>query len=331
LKYRPIARKAALVTATDIGSARTLIAMPFSRSGFADDTDYERFALDRLGPHRVRIAEPRLIYHDEANPEGGRRGSMIVKGGTAVEGAEGREDLRRSLRPLGFGAAYKVLDMLVEHVLRANGVVGPRMTFAQKRNALSTRPATLPVPLDSRPELWDRMAKVYVALEETRHAITHRRAQVTSSGDLEIYDDSRARIDTITTAEAAAFAAAVHALAEAVIDGDGDPRRAAIVAWHLNTLTSRHRLPQVPATDPDAGRRLLISDLIALESGFVRFHVARAHGIVTHQQPPSLWDLELRLGNRVFVGRWEDVPTAAGEQIDFHPASPPGWLSEQVA
>jgi hypothetical protein len=317
--------------ATDIRSGRTLVTMAFNPSEFADDTEYERFALDRLGAHRVRIAKPGLIYHDEANPEGGRRGSMIVKGGTAVMGAQAREELRRSLRPLGFGAAYKILDMLVEHVLRANGVAGPRMGFAKKRNALSTRPATLPVPLDGHPELWDRMAKLYVAFEETRHGITHRRAQVTSSGDLEIYDNSRARIDTITTAEAAAFAAAVHLLAEVIIDVDGDPRRAAIVAWHVNTLASRHGLSQLPAADPEAGRRLLISDVIPLESGIVRFDVVRAHRIVKHQQPPSLWDLELRLGDRVFVGRWEDVPTAAGDHIDFHPASPPGWLSEQVA
>jgi hypothetical protein len=67
----------------------------------------------------VRIAEPGLIYHDEASPEGGRRGSMTVKIGPAVMGAQARAKLRRSLRPLGFGSAYKILDMLVEHVVRA--------------------------------------------------------------------------------------------------------------------------------------------------------------------------------------------------------------------
>jgi hypothetical protein len=311
--------------------ARTLDHVVFNPTEFAGDTDYERFTLDRLGLHRVRISEPGLIYHDEANPEGGRRGSMTVKVGSAVMGAEAREELRRSLRPLGFGAAYKTLDMLVEHVLRANGVGGARVSFVQKRNALSARPVTLPVPLDGRPDLWDRMATLYLAFEEARHAITHRRAQVTESGDLEVYDNSRGLIDTIASAEVAAFAAAVHALAEAVIDVDRDGRRAAIVAWHLNTLAPRHGLPNLPGTDPEAGRRLLISDLVPLENGLVRFDVARAHGIVTHQQPPSLWDLELRMGGRVFVGRWEVVPTSAGDHIDFHPASPPAWLSEHAA
>jgi hypothetical protein len=134
--------------ATDIRSGRTPVTMAFNPRAFADDTDYERFALDRLGPHRVRIAEPGLIYHDEANPEGGRRGSMTVKGGTAVMGAQAREELRRSLRPLGFGAAYKILDMLVEHVLRANGVAGwraSRTSSWSSRCPNSSRDCVLPI------------------------------------------------------------------------------------------------------------------------------------------------------------------------------------------
>jgi hypothetical protein len=74
---------------------------------------------------------------------------------------------------------------------------------------------------------------------------------------------------------------------------------------------------------------MLITDLEPLEDGSVRFDVARARGIVNHQ-PPSLWDLELRAGGRVFGGRWEEVPNASGDEVDFHPASPPAWLSEQA-
>jgi hypothetical protein len=300
--------------------------MAFNPSQFADDTDFERFTLDRLGPHRVRVAEPGLIYRDEANPKG--RSSITVKLPSLVNDEAAREELRRSLRPVGFGAAYKILDMLVEHVLRANGLGPGPMDFKQKRKALSSRPATLPVPLDAHHDLWDRLAKVYVAFIEARHAITHRRAQVTQSGDLEGYDNHRALSDTFRSPEVAAFAAAVHAIAEAVIDVDADVRRTDIVAWHLNTLDARHGLPTLPATDPEAGRGLLVSDLLPLENGLLRFDVARARHITT-DQPPSLWDLELRANERVFVGRWEDVPNASDE-VEFHPASPPAWLSERA-
>jgi hypothetical protein len=173
--------------------------MAFNATDFADDTDFERFTLERLGPHRVRVGEPRASYHYETNPSGGGRSSISAEGGVAA-GARGREELRQSLRPLRFGAAYKVLDMLVVHVLQANGVT-PIENFTQKTKALAIRPASLPVPLDARPELWDRIAQTYIALKDARHAVTHRRAEVTPSGGLEVYDNNRAVTDTITGAE----------------------------------------------------------------------------------------------------------------------------------
>jgi hypothetical protein len=50
--------------------------MSFSAADFADDTDFERFALDRLGPHRVRLGEPGAVYHDEANPPRRRQANL---------------------------------------------------------------------------------------------------------------------------------------------------------------------------------------------------------------------------------------------------------------
>lgn len=301
--------------------------MAFNSADFANDTDFERFALDLLGPHRVRADEAGGIYHDEADPVGGgrRRSTIHLSGRISMGGGTAREELRQSLRPLGFGAAYKILDLLIEHVLRAKG---QRLNFKEKSSALAKRPASLPVPLDGRADVWDRIAAVYVALQDARHAVTHRRAQVASSGDLEIYANDRLLADTISGAELAAFAAAVHTLAEAVIDGDADPRRMNIVVWHMNTLRRRHRLPTLPAIDPDAGRRLLISDLTLIDGGLVQFDLARAHEIVAGQ-PTGLWDVELRAGGRVFVGRWEDVPNHE-TGIEFHPASPPDWLAEQA-
>jgi hypothetical protein len=279
--------------------------MPFNPNDFAEDTDYERFTLDRLGPHRVRIADPNFIYLDEADTGGGRRRSIRVTLTPAESGGQAREELLSSLRPVGFGAAYKILDMLVEHVLRANGARGRRLNFDQKTRALSARPASLPVPLDGHPELWERLAVLYAVFQDARHAVTHRRAQVTQSGDLEIYDNNRALTDTISRTELGAFAGAVHAIAAAVIDVDADKRQTSIVAWHLNKLVSRHGLPTLPAPDPDAGRRLLISDLALLENGLVRFDVASARGIVDHQQPPSL-------GTSSF-GRMAGFSSAAGK------------------
>lgn len=303
--------------------------MAFSPTDFADDTDFERLALELLGSYRVRVGKVGMIFHDEAHPAGGRRIAISASGGASL-GGRAREELRQSLSPLGFGAAYKILDVLAEHVLRANGVGGARLSFARKNQILATRPANLPVPLDGRPDVWDRITAVYMRLQDARHAVTHRRAQLGSNGDLEVYDDHRVVTDTISSAEIAAFVAAVHALAEAVIARDADHRRMNIVAWHLNKLSARHGLSVIAATDAEVGRRLLITELVSLDGGLARFDVGRAREIVAGQSPGP-WDLQLRAGTRVFVGRWEGVPDDGASTIDLHPDSPPAWLSEQVA
>jgi hypothetical protein len=299
----------------------------FSATDYAEDTDLERFVLDRLGTHRIRLAAPSAT-HDIRGRVAGVGGTVYVKVGAAVMGGGGRDELARSLRPLGFGAAYKVLDLLVEHVLRANGAGSGRLSFERKVASLERRPARLPVPLDGCPDLWDRLARTYANLQEARHAVTHRRAQASEAGDLEIYDDARMLIDTVSSGEISAFAAAVHATAELVIEGTSDARRLDIVTWHLNDLHLRHGLPRLPALDPNAYRRLLVMNLIELDDGQLRFDTALAKETVDGQEP-SLWDLQLHAGSRVFVGHWENVGNHENP-VDFHPASPPSWLSEEV-
>lgn len=298
--------------------------MAFSASQFAEDTDLERFVLDRLGTHRVRLDVPGSI-HDVR----GATGHITIRIGSVVSGTSLRDELQQSLRPLGFGAAYKILDMLIEHVLRANGASAGRLAFAMKVRALAMRPNTLPTPLDAQPALWLRLAALYVAFAEARHAVTHRRAQATVTGDLEVYDNARRLTDTIPSAEIEAFAAAVHTVAELVIDATDDRRRASIAAWSLNALGVRHGLAALAATDPNAARRLLVMNLESLEDGHLRFDTSLARQTIDGQAP-SLWDLRLHAGDRSFVGHWEDAPAGLTDDFAFHPASPPPWLSEEV-
>jgi hypothetical protein len=310
------------------GGYRGTCPVSFSAQDFAEDTEYERLVLERLGTHRVRPAAPDMIYHLESNPQGGASIHMTL--GPAETGARRAEELRQALQPLGFVAAYKILDMLVEHVLRANGAPSGRLTFAAKNALLSGATRNLPTPLDVHSDLWDRASTLHSAFVEARHAVTHRRAQVTSNGDLAVYDDQRRLIDTIRSGEVAAFAAAIHALGELVLDASDDARRTNIAAWYLNELQPRHGATPLQATDPMAGRGLLRADLTPISQG-VRFDVARARQAIERQQR-GYWDLELLLaGGRMFVGRWEDVPDQTASAFDFDPADPPDWLNEQVA
>jgi hypothetical protein len=300
--------------------------MAFGPSDFADDTDFERHTLTLLGTHRVRVPDPDFTYDIRGSRAGQGRQTLRVP---SLDRQGQSEALQESLRPIGFAAAYKTLDMLVEHVLRANGAPANRLRrFDQKSGLLTSRPTSPPIPLDTHPALWDRLAKLYREFQEARHAITHRRA-TPSGGDLRIYDDQRRPIDTVTSDEIGAFAAAVHALAELVIEGSADSRRVQIVAWHLNALNTRHSLPSLAAIDPRANRRRLQIDLVPADSQ-LRFDVARAREAIESQVGPSLWDLELYAGERLFAGRWEDVPDKGAITFVFDPAFPPPWLTEHL-
>jgi hypothetical protein len=301
--------------------------MQFSRSNFDDDTSFERFALASLGAHQVRPKERDAIFHLEGSPRGG--GATIDIAFAASLGTQRIEDFKASLRVLGFGAAYKTLDLMIEHVLRANGAPQGHLTFKAKAVAVTTRPRKLPPPLDAYPELWDRLAKLYVALADARHAVTHRRGGVSAAGDLQVHDNQGHQTDTVPASEVASFMGAAHSVAELVIDASSDPRRIGILAWYLNEVASRHGFAVLPASDPIAGVGLMIADLATQSDTSLRIDVRQLRENVDRQAARDVWDLELRGDGRVFTGRWEDVPDKIAEYFDFDPALPPAWLTEQ--
>ena len=137
-----------------------------------------------LGTHPISPVPSCLTYHADPNPQGGSASGTI---GTVVSGTQLRDELRDKLQPLSFGAAYKVLDMLVEHVLRANRTPAGPLTFVYKVNALKRGVVQLPAPIDSHTGVWDRLAKLYSDLEQARHAVTHRQGGIEAqrrAGDL---------------------------------------------------------------------------------------------------------------------------------------------------
>lgn len=107
--------------------------VPFRPADFAEDTGFERFVLGLLGSHRVKSAEPDAFHSI-------RRGSrsITLHVGPATIGGQSRDDLRNALMPVSFGTAYKVVDLLVEHVVRANGATKDRLHFTDKKKLIRT-------------------------------------------------------------------------------------------------------------------------------------------------------------------------------------------------
>jgi hypothetical protein len=133
----------------------------------------------------------------------------------------------------------------------------------------------------------------------------------------------------ISADDVTAFAAAIHAAAELVIDASSDARRVNILEWYLDQLQPRHDMPVLGAADVTAGSRLLLIDL-AEADGVMTLDVARAREVIAAQPQTGTWDIEMYdKDSRVFVARWEDVP-GNGDTFQIRPESLPEWLIEQV-
>lgn len=297
--------------------------MAFLPQDFADDTEFERFVLTSLGAHRIRPAPG-----GNFDMRGRAQGAVIELSGIASVGARRVEEFKASLRVLGFGTAYKVLDLLVEYVLRENGAPSKHLDFKDKRKRIGKQQGALPVPFDAHREYWDRLAALYGAFLDARHGLIHRMGGATSSSDLK-YRTNTGSTAVVPNSEVTAFMAAVHGAAELTIQGSTERRTLRILAWHLNALRARHGLPDLAADDPSAGVGRIVADLAVLEDGRMRIDVRRLRGTVEGQQQRSTWDLELHGDGRVFVGSWEDVTNQGAEAFDFDPALPPSWLTEQ--
>lgn len=115
-----------------------------------------------------------------------------------------------------------------------------------------------------------------------------------------------------------------------IINSSNDDRKIKMINWYINKLQPRHRKSPLPAIDPNADRRVLRRELLRLEDGNFSFDLVSAKKTIDMQSKNSLWDLELRGEGRVFVGHWDDVTNQLADTLEFHPSSPPSWLSEVI-
>ena len=93
-------------------------------------------------------------------------------------GSGGRDDLVRELRPLLFGAAWKVLDLLVEYGLKQ---VDPRPEWRINDKKACVVGVTLP-PLSADAAIWSRISATYANTIEQRHCLVHRSFVMTPAG-----------------------------------------------------------------------------------------------------------------------------------------------------
>ena len=297
------------------------------RSDFGDDTEYERLVLDTIvvpskAPAGAEFATCDIRGSGPRNLAVGVHDSLSAG---AVESFAGR------FRPLAFGAAYKIVDFLVEMTMRLNGEPSPRgrWTFAEKAAYVRRgTPPQLPSPLDAAPSLWERAAQLYLGFGEHRHALAHRRARVDPSGDFTGSDRAGSPLVPITVAQQDAFSWFALVLANSVIAGHADQRQLNAIAWQADALAHHHGLAALGATQPASVIAKVTDDFLPMGPGSWKVDGVKLHAFLREQnRPPLDADVEYHASDGgkhvVYLAHAYEVPDAI---VEIDETALPTWL-----
>jgi hypothetical protein len=231
------------------------------------------------------------------------------------------------IRPLLTGAAWKLVDLLVEYALDEAGYQpsrGRRWSIEEKVKASRTGISKPPhISLDT----WSALLATYAATDEHRHSLVHRRTYIDQTHALVGVDRSGGSLRPLSAEEQEAFGRAALRASATVTGNAADTRVDRDLLRQLRRLQALHNVrlrPTGPATaiheirftiDPaadDSGHYVL--DIAWLRQRLAPNHVEEADLIVLLRDRPGQ---ELR-------GRLEDVPN---EAVNVDPDRPPLWLS----
>lgn len=234
---------------------------------------------------------------------------------------------RLALRPLLVGAAWRVLDLLLEEALDQAGVPpdqrrGYSIDFKQHQaQGAAVRPTQLAA------SVWGPLMAAYDATFEIRHSLVHRRVHTDATGALVGIDRSGQTLRPMPPNGQEAFARAALGAAEQALATTSDARSDARLLRDLADLAALHGHSVTTAGVPDVVPELTVFvDLDPAHSGCYMLDMAdvrarnpfRAGGdhadlIVAPRDRPGQ---ELR-------GRLEDAPNAV---VAIDPDAPPPWL-----
>jgi hypothetical protein len=315
--------------------------MPADITEFEQETAFERYTLDRITPMLPQTGTASVLDLGEAGtppgvtvtPQPAMAHAMVF----ATDSTGGSADCIKvdDIRPLLFGAAWKVLDLLVETQLHQAGVKTDTKygTYNISTKAKAARAGTVnpPSPFDSHPDLWDRLCGIYSTTDELRNSLTHRGVSVdpTTGNMTEVLPPGFSHTpQSLTAQEQAAFCSFTIGAAKAVITGSARQRQTDQLRWLLDQLTAKHgKSPfgAAPATGfiPTVVIRSTPTSggMLSIDFSDVRQRAANVMQGVSH------FDLKIHLPDlRVLACPLEDAP-AGTETFSIHHL--PGWLTEE--
>jgi hypothetical protein len=236
-------------------------------------------------------------------------------------GQQAVDRFRIRLLSLFFGAAWKVLDTVVEVAIasdiRANGRSPWQPAEKEKLLNAGIGADMPPVPSD----IWRACVQLYINSIEVRHSLVHRTAQVKPNGDLVGETKAKTSLPPVTLRQQAAFCELAQFVALCFETGSMTNRQRHRCLGRLGVLQSLHGLSDLPLGREGEVIRLKyrLADDGLLPIAKIKSHVAGA--------APGYGGIDLELSRPDLVGVLRgELDDVAGESLFIDIASPPPWL-----
>lgn len=298
---------------------------------YDDATAFERLALTYV-PLGSTQSSPDLIDL-ELRSDGT---AHFTRGFTEDLGAAAVTEVLGRFRPLLFGAAWKVLDLLVELALSQSNYPTPkngRVTIDAKIKAVSSgwpapglggtrRSCRPPASLDPQP--WKVLAATYAKTHQVRHALVHRRVDVDHAGHLIGTNDQGTPLTPVSSQAQEALCRAAQRAATTVINRGMTVREGSDLAAQLDQLAALHGEPLLGGVAAGHVERVRVHAVSTADGRWQLDLPSWQQGIAAKTSDPWV-DLEIQgpQGGRGMLAHLEDIPAGVGF-ID--PNAPPGWV-----
>lgn len=290
---------------------------PFA-AAFESDIEFERYVLSKATP---------LVPPDQGNSSAtlyldDRPTHITLRASTTLGRTNAQVLEELGLRPMLFAAAWKILDVLVEHTLWNAMGTTKRYTIEEKIKWISAGGITVR-PLTAHPDLLARLGAAYSNAVEYRHSIVHRRVTVGPNGEFSGIDKRGNALRTFTADEQAAFCKMVQRVITCVTTGEDTPRPMARLASDLDSLTQLTGfapmcLKTTQATIPTVTFPVHSSHEINMEH-----FKKRAYGVFP--QSPEI-DAVFQVVDRDGLRFGCELEAAPSERLFLDVDSPPPWL-----
>jgi hypothetical protein len=292
-----------------------------------ESTAFERYAVDIIPP-RPDPLDSSTIDLRNSRLQGHTNISINVHEDTCAGAVAAT--LER-VRPLVFGAAFKLIDLMLDLALESDGFTPPRgrpWSMAEKAAKARDGAGNLPPITNQFPELWERLCVLYAEWMEVRHSLVHRTAQVDpSTGTLTGHDIAGTPLPSISGGEQEQFVRLAVEAIGVVLQQDLSPRIRRVLAWRVNQLGSHHKLAAIKDGASPANPVRVMVNLEPLEGGRWRIDAPEIHDSVERITPSATFiDCECHVlvdwVDRVFLCDLDHV----GDVVDFDLQAPPEWL-----